>query len=283
MHSNQTQSTPVKSENSEVNPSPTSNESPVEKMEEKEGGRRRKTRGAYVLKAGDRVGRLILIRPNPISGKPRWLCACDCGTEVSVNERQLIEGLELSGGTRSCGCYKRDNTSRVHKTHGLTAGPKEGRSVEYKTWCEIRKRCTDVSKKFKDYGGRGIKLCSGWSSSAEKFVADMGPRPSSDHSIDRMDVDGHYSCGGCEECLANEWPMNCRWATEKDQQRNKRNTKWISYNGETKSLAEWCETLGLNYPFMYYRIEESGMDPEEAFTKPSRRRNRPISASEPSD
>lgn len=115
--------------------------------------------------------------------------------------------------------YVRPSRS-VPKTHGHTVGRK--RSPEMMSWMAMRQRCLNPrATKFPSYGGRGIRVCSRWRESLPAFVEDMGTRPSG-HTLDRKDPQGHYSCGHCQECVANGWPANCRWATAKEQTRNRR-------------------------------------------------------------
>lgn len=86
-------------------------------------------------------------------------------------------------------------------------------------------------------------------------------------SIDRKNNDGHYSCGKCEECIANGWPMNCRWATGKEQTRNSTKARMLTVNGRTMTLVEWCEATGLNRETIRRRIRR-GWTVEEALTLP---------------
>jgi hypothetical protein len=89
------------------------------------------------------------------------------------------------------------------------------KSSEYTIWAGIKQRCLNPkSPSFHNYGGRGIRVCNSWNASFENFLADMGPRPSKAHSIDRIDPNGDYM------------PENCRWATTKEQRANKRPNKW---------------------------------------------------------
>jgi hypothetical protein len=95
---------------------------------------------------------------------------------------------------------------------------------EYGAWSNMKNRCFNVTNKsYKNYGGRGITVCLGWRQSFTSFYEDMGPRPAR-LTLDRIDNDGNYSCGRCEECIANGWPMNCRWATWSEQYHNRRST-----------------------------------------------------------
>lgn len=177
--------------------------------------------------SGIRFTRLLVIGPAYGTGKrPRfsgywWLCRCDCGTEIIALGGQL-----RFGSPKSCGCLSREITSQRNYKHGHRFR-KMRKSAEYETWKGIRKRCS-VSKEHQDYkyyAGRGIKVCERWSN-FETFLADMGPRPSNSHSLDRIDPDGNYE------------PSNCRWATPVEQANNKRDTKRHLYNGAEKTLRE---------------------------------------------
>lgn len=122
------------------------------------------------------------------------------------------------------------------KPHGMARTP------EWTAWSAMRGRCTNENGKFyRHYGGRGIKVCPEWEE-FERFYADMGNRPSPDHSVDRIDVNGDYA------------PSNCRWATRVEQGRNKRNNRLISWNGETLRLTEWSERSGLSIQLIWWRI-----------------------------
>lgn len=113
---------------------------------------------------------------------------------------------------------------------------------EYETWGRIRQRCTNPKNPaFPDYGARGIRMCERWAS-FENFYADMGPRPSPKHSIDRRDNNGDYS------------PENCRWATLKQQSRNKRNNVWIEHDGKRMILEDWATETGLPRTTLEQRV-----------------------------
>lgn len=148
---------------------------------------------------GRRFGRLLAVKYAPGA---RMECVCDCGTSKTVYKASLV-----SGRTRSCGCLNREAlAARGPRTHGGTYTP------EYKVWQGMHQRCgNENDKSFADYGGRGIKVCDAWQA-FEQFLEDMGERPSGEHSLDRINVNGGYE------------PKNCRWVTHAEQQRNKRNS-----------------------------------------------------------
>jgi len=147
---------------------------------------------------GQRFGRLVAIRGFYNGKGSRWLCRCDCGT------RKIISLDHLRAGTISCGCYRREHPPA--RTHGMKG------TKEYSAWISMRRRVVDPRRdSFRRYGGRGIKVCKRWQK-FENFYADMGPAPTSRHSIDRKNNDGDYK------------PSNCRWATPRQQRHNRRDS-----------------------------------------------------------
>ncbi|HEY9737554.1 MAG TPA: hypothetical protein V6D06_14770 [Trichocoleus sp.] len=122
----------------------------------------------------------------------------------------------------------------------------------------MKSRCHNPNNAAYDrYGGRGIVVCDRWRESFENFYADMGPRPSEQHSIDRINNDGNYE------------PGNCRWATDKQQSRNTRRNRLLTYNGETLFLDEWAERLSISKHTLQTRLWR-GWSVEEAFETPIR-------------
>lgn len=127
---------------------------------------------------------------------------------------------------------------------------------EYFTWIGIKDRCYNKNcPRFSDYGGRGITVCETWVNSFVDFLVDMGRKPSKNHSIDRINVDGNYSF------------ENCRWATRKEQSRNTRKTKYLTNNGITKPITEWAEELDISVTTLKGRLK-LGWSVEETLTKP---------------
>jgi hypothetical protein len=130
---------------------------------------------------------------------------------------------------------------------------------EYTVWADMRRRCLNTTRKdYARYGGRGITICDRWINSFANFLADMGPRPSPQHSIERRDNDAGYS------------PENCFWATPIEQGRNKRDTAWLTLNGVRRSLAEWAEVTGIDSNTIFMRIHNCGWSVEKALTTPVR-------------
>lgn len=192
--------------------------------------------------SGQRFGKLIAVsRCNTGSRHTKWTCRCDCGATTDVR----LDCLR-SGASKSCGC----SSVVPPKSHGMSGTP------DYKTWIGMIARCTDQNhKSYHNYGGRGISVCERWANSIEMFIADMGPRPTQKHTIDRVDNDGNYE------------PGNCRWATTKEQGRNKRVNRYVTYRGESKCVAEWAEQFGIHKDAIYDRLS-SGWSIEEALTTP---------------
>lgn len=145
--------------------------------------------------------------------------------------------------------------------HGFNKARTEGVSRFYRIWIEIKGRCQNKNRPhYKHYGGRGIKV--EWSS-FDDFKNDM-LRSYNEHvsthgvkntSIERTDNDGNYA------------KANCRWATITEQRRNTRTTKWVTYKGKTKSLAEWSSILGIHYQTLHARLSTYGYSVEEAFER----------------
>lgn len=170
----------------------------------------------------------------------RWRFRCDCGGETIAPSPDVRRG-----NTRSCGC-------RVgKKTHGLSLTP------EYGAWSQARSRCNNQDHvQYPDYGGRGIKVCNRWNS-FENFLIDMGKRPSPRHSLDRFPNNG-----------GNYEPGNCRWATSKEQCRNKRDNRLIEFRGHRMTVSAAAELMGLPAKTVRVRLNRRGWTVERALTQP---------------
>jgi hypothetical protein len=170
---------------------------------------------------------------------------CVCGKEFVANLQKVKRGH-----TKSCGCLLAGKNADRLTTHGMTE------TKEYNSWVNIIQRCTNVEhKRYQEWGGRGIKVCDRWLESFENFFEDMGKAPSSLHSIDRLNNDKDY------------YKENCAWHTTKQQANNRKSNIKITYNGETKTLMEWCEVLGLEYTRVRQRIKKLNWSVEKAFSK----------------
>lgn len=168
-------------------------------------------------------------------GISMWVCRCECGNLTLANIYNILDGH-----SKSCGCAK---LRTKNSTHG------QSETVEFYTWLTIKQRCTNPNNKsFKDYGARGITICDRWLNSFENFVLDMGLRPSGNYSIDRKDNDKSYS------------PENCRWATRKEQARNKRSNKLIETPWGLLPVSEASEKSGINYGTLMGRIRRKQPD-----------------------
>jgi hypothetical protein len=179
----------------------------------------------------------------------RVLARCDCGTEKVVHFHNLRSGM-----SRSCGCLAREVCSVRARTHGGTG------TAMYRIWASMKSRChgSPKLKQFKHYGGRGITVCPAWLGEGgfERFVADMGPRPSPKHSVDRIDNDGPYS------------PDNCRWATKREQARNTRRNVWLEHGGRRMLATDWAKELGISRQALEQRIRW-GWSVEKICTTPA--------------
>lgn len=143
-----------------------------------------------------------------------------------------------------------------------------GRTKEYRSRESFLRRCyNEHDKWYRRYGGRGIVVCKRWRESYADFLADMGRCPEGS-TIHRINNDGNYSCGQCEECVANNWPKNCVWETRQTQARNRSTSRMVTIGSETKTLVEWCALFGCPVTTAWNRLKK-GVPPSAAFIRNS--------------
>ncbi len=205
--------------------------------------------GKHLTKSIDLTGRKIGLltvlerMDDNHRGQMQWRCKCDCGTP----EKIIYDKHLRNAATKSCGCLHRVMLIKRNATHGKAKVP------EYKPWAGMKDRCLNPKNpRFHNYGGRGITLCPEWAD-INTFIADMGPRPSLGHSIERRDNQKGYS------------PDNCYWATREQQQNNRRKNKYITFQGLTMTIAQWARHLSIDYSTLQARIKR-GWDIEKALT-----------------
>lgn len=174
------------------------------------------------------------------AGKQKLIGRCECGLVRST----LYAPNLKSGKSRSCGCLAREEASK-RSIHGRTG------TKEYWVWKEMIYRCTSKwHKNYNLYGGRGISVCREWYD-IEKFISDMGPKPSVMHSLERVDNNKGYS------------KENCIWATKSEQSRNTRRTKIVNVGGEAMCAKDACEASGISYTTFRSRCEAAGVSEQE--------------------
>jgi hypothetical protein len=198
---------------------------------------------------GQRFGRLVALRMERSDGaRPRWRCLCDCGNEKAIRLHEL-----RSGDTRSCGCLYRETIGNRARRHG-------GRKTRlYGVWHSMRARCSYPKHPYWDrYGGRGIMVCHAWADFAVFQSWALANGYAFGLTIDRIDNDGNYE------------PGNCRWATQKEQGQNTSTCHKITFRGETRTIAQWAEKIGLPHMTLYCRLFESRWSVERALTTPRR-------------
>lgn len=210
---------------------------------------------------GQKFGRLTVIErtKNDPARAPRWVCRCDCG-----NEKIVFGGHLRDGNVQSCGCLRREvvgarsaeiarRIGHDNTTHGMS------KTRLYNIWHSMKSRClNEKDGAYFRYGGRGITVCEEWLKFEpfRDWALSTGYRE--DLTIDRKDNDGPYS------------PDNCRWATAKEQANNRRyydQRKWVTCNGETKTLEEWAKIYNIDRATIQRRLKK-GYSIEEAITMP---------------
>ncbi len=189
---------------------------------------------------GERHGKLLVIGFAGIApkGKTMWHCLCDCGNGRTYDRRDLVQTTLVS-----CGCH-RIQKSKERVKHGECVDGKI--SPEYRIYQGAKERCNNPrARNYKTWGGRGIQFLF---QSFEEFLNHVGRRPTKDHSLDRIDNNGHYA------------PNNVRWATTKEQAQNRDTTRWITINGITKCVSDWAKQYNQTPTTIGNRIKRGWCD-----------------------
>lgn len=189
-----------------------------------------------------KFGKLHIVNMLP---NRKVFATCECG-----NSKEFWITNILAGQSKSCGCLISESLKERNKTHG------KSRTPTYQCWINMRSRCKFKSvTSFKDYGGRGIKVCDRWINSFENFLADMGDKPDG-MEIDRKDTNGNYT------------PENCQWSTPLDQSNNRRNNVIVTYAGERLTMSQLARNIGMDYLKLYKRIVLRGWEVNRAVETP---------------
>lgn len=193
---------------------------------------------------GQLFGRLRVVNRAANKGlKTRWNCVCECDTPAVV----LASSLK-SGKQRSCGCLHREWV-KTNLTKHLAS-----KTLTYSSWMNMKQRCLNPNGKYHSYYiGKGITICQRWVDSFENFLSDMGARPSLQYTLERIDSNGHYT------------PENCKWATMKEQVRNRCSVRIFTYKGQSLTIPEWAVITGINKFTLRGRLA-SGWPIERALT-----------------
>ncbi|PPA70072.1 hypothetical protein [Jeotgalibacillus proteolyticus] len=203
-------------------------------------------------RTGMRFGRLIVRRLVEVNKyhQAKWECICDCGNVTIVHYSNLHTGT-----SKSCGCLKSELNIKRNTKHGLSGRYDKDRRI-YVIWIHMRSRCLNESDiDYAHYGGRGIKICEEWSDYAVFYKWAKEKGYNQELTIERIDNDGNYE------------PTNCRWATRKEQARNRRSNPQFTFNGKTKTIPDWAEEMNISYSALRTRLHD-GWSIEKALTTP---------------
>lgn len=197
---------------------------------------------SFIDLTGRRFGRWLVIKHTPRdeeekSGQSLWQCRCDCGT---TKDRVQYGGL-VTGGTKSCGCLRRELRLKPDKVVHSQRNPL------YSTWMSMKTRCYNLKHpSSKHYGGRGIKVCQRWLDSYDNFAEDMGPRPTPGHQLERRENDGDYT------------PENCLWATAQAQAGNRRSNLVHEWKGQKVNLIQIARMENVEYAELRRQVHALG-------------------------
>ena len=190
---------------------------------------------------GREICGLRVVGPAPRrNGVAYWLCEC-----LTCGRHKEVQGPNVRSGQKSCGCLG------CHVKHRASNTP------EYNAWCGMKARCYNKrSQDYPNYGGRGITVCNRWKKDFAKFLDDMGNKPALHYTIERRNTNGNYR------------PENCRWATRRAQNNNKRDNRKITCWGRKLTAAAWSRKTGIPKGAIRQRVFFLGWTPERALTTP---------------
>lgn len=201
-----------------------------------------------------KFGRWTTIGPKFLIGHVTFVVVkCDCGT-IAVKLYRNIKILASS----SCGCFQKEAAAKRKRIHGHAV--RNEMTDVYHIWSCMNQRCSNPNNEgYHKYGGRGIRVCDQWQHDFQRFIADMGPRPSPDHSLDRFpDLNGNYE------------PGNVRWATHRQQNNNRRDTIMIALQGRTQSIQDWAREIGIVSGNTAWQRMRKGWSADAALKTPSK-------------
>lgn len=202
---------------------------------------------------GKKFGRLLVLKY--ICTKKHntiWRCKCDCGKILDIAGSSMTEG-----NTKSCGCLRIENRRKAIFKHGMRDHP------FYKAWCSMRYRCSNKKQKgYKNWGGRGIKVCKSWSvflnfkeDMYSEYLLHIKKHGKKQTTLERINNSKNYS------------PNNCKWATRFEQNSNTRRTVMIEFNGKKMTMSQWARELNIDRSTLYKRIFIAKWPLEKALTK----------------
>lgn len=206
----------------------------------------------HMLNGSKRFGKYLVIGDGEYNPKKRMArCRCDCGVVKDVAINNLVSGRSM----QCADCAKVSSKRVTSKKHGMCYTP------EYNAWKAMKLRCNNPNNhNYYNYGARGISVCERWTE-FESFMEDMGPRPSPDHSLERINNEEGYA------------PNNCRWAMKEEQAQNRRVTLKADVNGVRVAISKLARECGISPSTMAFRINKLGWSVDEAMSRPVRGAN----------
>lgn len=216
---------------------------------------------------GARFDRLTVVKRIKRDGKltNRVKCICDCGKHTRSN----IDGL-VNGNVKSCGCYQRDVTIKRNKETAKFKCFSSKYPKTFNTWACMMARCNNPKhKSYQFYGDKGVMICKYLRETPDNLKKLIGLRKKDKPTIDRFPIhNGNYTCGQCKECTENEWKLNVRWASRKEQSNNRGDFNvYLEAFGKRMTIGEWRDLTGIHDETIRTRLEH-GWSHEKAVSVP---------------